>query len=198
MNKRRLFLSLTLLLSLTVVSCDLFHTREPEPPTKGGSSYLPPTSPQRVLQNLTNAVKERNTDSYVRCLADSLTSPRTFRFIPTEQSAAQYYGVFSSWSLRNERQYFDNLKSHMSPSAVPGLTLSRETFEYISGDSAIYDAGYVLFIPHDVTGVPQTIRGNLHLTMGLDRNNMWMIYQWIDLSSGSEYSWSDLKGRFSY
>ncbi|MGB9773701.1 MAG: hypothetical protein ACP5JH_04440 [Bacteroidota bacterium] len=179
-------------------SCELFQTRTPEPPTQASSSFVPPTSPQIVLQNFRNAIKERNTDNYVRCFADSLTSAHSYQFVPTEKAAAQYYGVFTSWNLHNERQYFDNIKSHLSSTSVPNLVLSNDRFEYLSSDSAIYSATYDLFIPHDVAGVPQTAHGNLQFTLGVDRNNMWMIYRWIDLSTGSEYTWSDFKGRFSY
>ena len=59
-----------------------FATREPEPPKNSGSRYIPPFSAEIVLENMRNAISDRNTENYLRCFSDSTRTGERFRFEP--------------------------------------------------------------------------------------------------------------------
>ncbi len=182
--------------ALLVAGCDLFRTRDPESPNQERSSFVPPTSPEIVLDNLKNAVSERNTDNYVRCFTDTSFSSRRFVFVPTQEAQTKYSTVFRSWDLNSERDYFQNIKSQTPTSASSNLFLDG-SFQSILSDSALYNADYLINFQHTVSGKPQQAKGNAQFFLAPDRNNYWAVYQWIDARIGNEVSWSELKGTFS-
>lgn len=183
-------------MAITFSACELFETRDPEKPTQGGSTFLQPTTPDIVLTNLKNAISELSSENYLRCLVDTLTASRTFVFIPTASSTAQYPTVFQHWSLQSERSYFEKLKSVMQPGAVASLQLSG-AFQFIASDSALYNANYQLTTRHAISGIPESMAGNVQFVLITDRNRAWSIVQWIDTGIGANAAWSDLKGRFA-
>lgn len=188
---------LCLLATLFSANCGILETRDPQPPGQISSRFIPPTSATIVLDNLIGAIRERNTDNYIRCFVDSNFSSRRFVFVPTQEAQAQYFMVFRNWSLSAERAYFENLKSLTPSQATTSLLLTNGRFESLQSDSALYTSTYELIFPHSVSGVPQSAKGTLQFYLATDRNRLWMIYRWDDHKLGTNFSWSDLKGRFS-
>ena len=189
------FLVLTTLWSLTI-RCDLFHTRDPQSPSQSRSGFLPPTSPDIVLENLKNSVSERNTDNYIKCFSDTAFSTRRFAFLPTQEAQTKYIGVFRDWDLNSERDYFENLRSRTPTDASSSLFLTGG-FQSILSDSALYYADYLLNFQHNAAGIPQQAKGHLQFFLAPDRNQYWSVYRWIDAKVGNDLSWSELKGFFS-
>lgn len=184
-------------LSLALAACGILETRTPQPPAQTSSTFVPATSPSIVLDNLINAVRERNTDNYIRCLVDSNFSDKRFSFVPTQVAQSTYAIKFISWSLSSERGYFENLKSQTPSTATALLFFSSQKFESVQSDSALFTGAYDLVFQHDQSGVPQEAKGTLQFYLATDRNKLWSIYRWIDLQTGLDFSWSEMKGRFS-
>lgn len=182
---------------ITILGCDIFETREPESPTQMSSNFRPPTQPEIVLENLRSAISERNTENYLRSFVDSAFSTRRFEFIPTQEAQSQYFTVFSSWSLESEREYFENLRSQTLPSAFSTLILNEERFESLQSDSAVYNANYRVVFQHNRSDTPTEAKGNLLIYLSTDSRNNWVIHRWVDFKTGLDFSWSELKGRFS-
>lgn len=176
--------------------CDLFETRDPEPPLDTASTFVPPTTPDIVLQNLRSAIAERNVINYLRCLPDSLATSRTLRYLPSVSASAQYPTVFSAWSLSSEKSWFTAITTFIPTTASSSLEL-RGGMSSVTADSATYQGQYTLILPHGLGGVPESVSGSLQLVLALDRNSFWSIVQWTDLQNGSTPTWSDLKGRFA-
>ena len=80
-------------LTMVAAGCDLFQTREPEPPSQGTSCNATPDVYDVVLKNLTCAIAEQNADNYVRCFADPNLQQFVFEPSPDEQSK------FTLWTL---------------------------------------------------------------------------------------------------
>jgi hypothetical protein len=185
-----------LLAGLFCSACGLFETRDPEPPTSGSSTFVPPTSPDIVLSNLENAISEKNTENYVRCLVDTLNSERRFVFLPTASAAGRYAPAFSNWTLQSERAWFAAIKA-FAPKDAPSILNLQGQFAVIVADSAIYEGSYDLVFQHGVANVSESVRGNLQFVMHMDRNSVWSISRWNDISLNDETSWSEWKGRFA-
>ena len=77
-------LGLQILCTLLISGCDIFTTRTPENPLNAGGIFTPPTSASLVIENLLNAIKEKNTENYILCLADTTRNARqSFQFYPS-------------------------------------------------------------------------------------------------------------------
>jgi hypothetical protein len=195
MRKSVLVLFFTLA-SVIFPGCGLFETRDPEPPTGSSSTFVPPTSPDMVLSNLENAVSEKNSENYVRCLVDTLNSSQRYVFFPTATAAGRYAGTFAAWTLQSERAWFASLKA-LTPKDAPSYLNLDGGFAVISADSAIYEGKYEMVIRHGVPNISETVRGTLQFVMHTDRNSIWSITRWSDISLQDETSWSEWKGRFA-
>lgn len=189
-------LCLCLLIVLVSGGCGLFETRDPEPPTTGSSTFVPPTAPDIVLSNLENAVAEKNTENYIRCLVDTLNSDRRFLFIPTTTAAGRYAGTFADWSIQSERSWFSAMKAFAPRDASASLSLQGQ-FSVTASDSAIYEGGYEMTYRHGVSNISETVRGTLQFVLHIDRNSIWSITRWSDIPLPDATSWSEWKGRFA-
>ncbi len=176
--------------------CDLFDTRDPEPPASGSSKFVPPTSPDLVLSNLESAVGEKNTENYIRCLVDTLNSSQRFLFIPSAAAAGRYTATFSTWSLQAERSYFSALKTFTGASGASSLHLTG-SFSILSTDSAVYEGRYDLLFRHGVSGVAENVSGTVQFVLHADRGSIWSISRWTDIPVADQTSWSEWKGRFA-
>ncbi len=187
------------LLCLVFASCQLFRTRDPEFPTEisSRSNWKQPITPDITLEDLQNAVYDRNAENYIRCFVDSNFSERRFVFIPTQEAQIQYPEIFKNWNLNSERNYFNNIKSNVPSTGTSGLFLSGN-FQSLGTDSAVYHASYLVSFQHTVRDIPQSAKGELQFYLAPDRNGNWVIYKWIDVKIQNEFSWSELKAKFSY
>jgi hypothetical protein len=185
------------LLALTQVACNIFETRDPEPPTQSSSTFVPATEPSLVFSNMSSAFRDLNSVNYLKSFADSSSAGRSFSFEPTQQAKIKYGGVFLTWSRQSEQQYFENLRSKIPTGSAATLSFESLTVQSLQSDSAQYEATYRLTVPHTVAGVPTEATGKAQFFLIADRSRNWVIWRWIDLTtSTSTFSWSDLKGAF--
>ncbi len=191
-----------LLVGLTVAAslagCNIFETREPEPPTQSSSSYVPATEPYLVFSNMSNAFRDLNSLNYVKSFADSSTAGRGFSFEPTPQAKVKYTGVFLLWNRQSEQQYFDNLRSKIPAGSAVALVFQTLSVQSLQSDSAQYEATYTLTAPHSVANVPKVATGKAQFFLLADRSRNWVVWRWVDLPTGTgNAAWSDLKGEFA-
>lgn len=177
-------------------ACELFETRDAEPPETGSATFTPPTTPDLVLENLQHAVREKNTGNYLRCLVDTLNSTQQYRFIPSAAALGRYATTFADWSLQAERSYFSTLTAYTGSAGLASLQLSG-SFVLLSGDSAVYEGGYDLTFRHGVNGVAEQVRGSVQFVLHTDRSSTWSITRWTDFPVTDQTSWSEWKGRFA-
>ena len=182
-----------ILFILSAISCNIFEPRSAEDPTVQKSNYVTPTTPDLVIQNLVYSVSEKNSINYVQCLGGPNLD---FYFVPTIDSKTNYFSIYSDWTVSSERSYFDNLVIQTDKYAAAALTLSN-SIQQSSSDSVIYNANYVFNFQHSASGIPQTANGNLQFTIKRDKNNNWYITKWTDIKVQNQFSWSDMKARFS-
>ena len=83
--------------------CNLFEPRDPEPPSQSSDSFIPPTDPDIVIENLQNAIAQKNSVNYVRCIADPSRTARLFEFFPSPDAGSRYASVFATWTVDQEK-----------------------------------------------------------------------------------------------
>jgi len=80
---------LIVFISIGLTGCFLFETRTPELPDQSSGNFIPPTSPDIVLENFTQAIKNKNADHYEACFIDS-----GYTFIPSSDANTQFPSFF--------------------------------------------------------------------------------------------------------
>lgn len=174
--------------------CGVFQTRKPESPLSNSSTnFQQPVSAEIVITNLQNAIKDLNTQNYLRCLSDS-----NYQFNPTNSAQVNDPGTWDNWSKNQEQVYFSNLKSDAQNLNDNQLQLSNVRSEVQSSTSQQYSADYTLTVVHNRTseGVPTVASGQLVFILKSDSNGLWHIQTWTDFANKNTFSWSDLKATF--
>ena len=104
------------------------------------------------------------------------------------------------WSRDKEEQYFRNMSVKLSNKSQIILEFTDVAIN-TSPDSTIYTATYKLNLPFVNTNSEVTLKtykGSLSFVMMRDPiRSYWSIYSWKDIKTGSDPSWSDLKGSFA-
>jgi hypothetical protein len=169
--------------------CNIFETREPEPPSTTTSSFEPPVTPESVLRNFKSAIRENNPDNYLRCFTDMSVTP--YEFIPS----ADIGPFFPAWTLAEENRYFRSMGSRLD--GIPVLQESLQTLNFYSDST--FTMRYSLLFPHQDLQAPRFVQGNMQLHLVADDQGRWAIDRWIDirLPAQPDSTWSYLKFWFN-
>lgn len=179
-----------LILVLLLAGCGLFEPRVPEAPVLEGGTYVQPDTPDRVVDNLTEAVREANAGNYRRSLDDGFT------FRPTAAVQATDIAYWGTWGRPEEEGYFAALVAALQPGATPTLTLSDEALVYLSDDRYTFEARYRLAVPHRRTDAPTVVEGRLVWEIVQRSDGLWRLAGWADEAVDGVPAWSDLKVAF--
>ncbi len=189
MNK----LILLLLIISVCFGCDIVSTRESEKPIQAGTSLQQATTPSILFENLILSFEKKVTENYLNCIADSSLIDEDFKFYPAGSSINKY-SVLINWNRDSERRYFNNLKNNTVSNKSIKLNLNNEVSNN-QGDIAIYQFDYTITLDNLLTGA-EIYKGNVEFKIKIDRNNVWVITEWVDRSIQGYSCWSDLKGRY--
>jgi len=183
-----------------IVCCkNPFATRDAEPPTSHRSSWLFPTDPAIVMENMRSAFRERNVENYMKCLVDS---NQLFRFIPDEYEASNSAGVFEQWGLALEQTYINKLFTSIPEDSISSLFFPLDCQRIDFSDSVLIRTDYTLELHHLLArSYPRQARGKADFWF-IQRNGYWVITRWedhetrLDSTSSRLPSWSTIKASF--
>jgi hypothetical protein len=181
--------------ALTLISCDLFTTRDAETPDQARSNYQTPVQASIVIDNLKNSLSDKNIQNYMSSFVDSVFSSKKFAFSASSEATSIYQIFLQGWGVSEEQRYISTVFNKVPNDFPISLTLNDENYGNLSGDSLIYTATYFLSIPQS-SGDGGTVNysGSLQFNMLRDARALWVIYYWKDTKSQTLPSWSELKG----
>ena len=182
-----------IMLLFSVISCDIFETRDAESPDQSRSNFIPATSPEILIQNLINSFADKDVVNYQNTFVTGLSN-RVFTFIPSSTALSRFQNLWPTWNIDAEVQYFNNMKTSVPdelPVLLSGLSLSPKSFS-IFGDSLKYNSEYFISVPQR-NSETLIFQGNLELSM-INLSTVWLVYFWKDNAIEDNPSWSDLKG----
>ncbi|MBA4251375.1 MAG: hypothetical protein C0425_08920 [Chlorobiaceae bacterium] len=188
-------LTTVILFLLFFYGCDIFTTREAEKPEQPRSNFELATTPNIVINNFVNSLKDKNTQNYLACLTDSSFSGVSFNFFPSAASVSKYPSLNENFGRKQEEQYLTNVLNKIPTEQVISLVLSDASLNQL-GDSVVYSAKYFLSVPHNDISAPKTFQGELRFKIIRDSRTIWAISSWQDIKNSNLPSWSDLKGIF--
>lgn len=193
-SEKTYFITKCIIAIMLFTSCSLFETRDSESPDSGNTGvFMQPDRPEVVLDNLVSAVENLNTVNYLRCLRES-----DFIFNPSGGAQNASPEIWASWTIDEERTYFNNLRASTQNTSGHRLSLSNISTELSGTGSRQIFANYSLTVLHNRSnvGVPTLISGRLALVVEMSEDGLWAIKEWTDISVDNNYSWSDLKASF--
>jgi len=181
-----------LLICLFMVLTGCFNEREPKKPDEN-TSWITPTEPNILLDNLRKAVSTLDLNNYKRCFESE-----KFRFTADQTIAANNLGLFSNWTWDTENQYFNNLKVSASPlNANNNLNLINSRIINFSPDSLEFTSDYSLSLYHqDTSFASVNFSGLLSFQMKRNRQNEWQIVVWQDNKTKPTPCWTELRQHF--
>jgi len=174
--------------------CDLFTTREAEPPNQSRSNYQTPVTPELLVQNFVNSLNDKNLENYLLSFSDPNFTSKIFTFSASSSAISQFPALANNWGVRNEEQYFNNLITKVQKDQPITLNLSNVSSSS-QGDSLFYTASYFINIPSISADIQSNYQGELRFNMIRDSRAIWTIYFWQDTKNSNLPSWSELKGR---
>jgi len=196
------FQTILIILIITALACctNPFSTREPEKPDSGNQIYENTTEPKIVLDNMINAIKEKNVNEYKK-LFISEDDIHSFTFEP-EPSFIEFF--LSKWTIQDEEAYFSNLVSQ-STGNYPILNLTfdisqdeypfREIISGTQGDSVQTESMSYIFNVNDGDSIAK-YSGNVKFKLfRSEADQFWYIYYWRDNAIDENYNqtWTNLK-----
>ncbi|MGD8781509.1 MAG: hypothetical protein PVH88_21405 [Ignavibacteria bacterium] len=182
-----------LIILLLFYGCGLMETRDPEEPETTRSNFISPTTPDILFNNLVESFEEKITENYISCFVDASFLDEQYQFIPSASSLTRFSDL-SNWDIESERQYFNNLKSSTEEDSPIVLSLENE-YADIQIDNAVYEYDYSLTLTTDDESLSAEYEGSVRFTIQIDSRNWWVVTKWEDFESGTNPSWSELKGR---
>ena len=178
-------------LIVVLQSCDIFQTRDTQPPSQGTSCNKPATDHSVVHDNLMCALSESNVENYIKCFVDTNYHPYIY------ESSADVQQSFLQWNLESEQRSFQNMTASLSGTASLTDSLYNKVVTPGSPSSAVYFLNYSLFVPHQDSRAPKFVRGSMELYMIEDSLHRWSIYRWVDKKTTNDSTWSYLKAWFN-
>lgn len=182
-------------------SCEMFNTRDPEKPDIGNTSFLPPTEPAIVILNLESALKEKNIENYMNCFYNFDDNAKlNFEFSASTEATTQFPSIFSKWGANEERRSFNSIVASLGAESYPQITwLNRRPMQE-TADSALYTSDYFLIAPNSDKNISDEYAGRLQFTLTFRDNGLWYISRWLDFNAQVndtvQNTWSILKGSY--
>lgn len=173
------------LAALAAVSGCIFDTREPNDPGETPSSWIVPTVPSRVFQNLESGLEERNGTNYIRSLHEAFT------FVPHPTDEQALPGKYAGWTADTETQVVNRIVAEASRIEVRFSHTQQITDQ---STFAEFRSDYELITVNAVTAEADTFRGFAEYDM-VNGSKGWQMSKWDDLETVGGYpTWGRLRG----
>lgn len=177
-----------LVTTLLLAGCDLFSTREPEPPTGNQNSGDLALEPEEVFPLMASSFAVRDPDLYLGLIDEEFrcqASPDTY----SDPS------FFEQWTYNSEVNY---VRSLLTPDFLPtdslGLLEFPETlYEQSWPDSSVFRKSYRLELHSTAEEVPVLYEGRFSVTVIRGEDNGWRILRWVDEDRIAGSTWSELR-----
>lgn len=176
--------------------CELFSPREAETPldTTDPYAWIPPTTPEIVLDNLSNAFPAGKRNYFLDVLKYDQDGTQDFVFIPDPGIASSQPGVFAVWGYVEEENFITKLFDGLQEGGYQRLTWEVDQISPI-GDSYEIIADYRLVLSYEEghSQLPVQLGGQSTITIVQNSDLLYEISRWEDLNSDTLSCWTELK-----
>lgn len=186
---------LTLVALFLIAGCakNPFSTRDSEDPTGKVGTFIPPTAPQIVLENLRFSYSELVIGNFVQCLdsgfifrfdfLQTLPGDTTWDYAQEVNLTTKIFGEFSA--KNNERRISIQ------------FTLQTDQPDLILDTTATLIRSYVVTIADTLGTVEQNFQGIARFDLVESAFNFWSLRRWEDLHLDlGVSSWAEFKNAY--
>lgn len=194
-----------LLLLLSLASCDIFSTRDPEPPDLGSQFiWTPASTPELLLENFKGTIEHLDASDYVKCFVSEHDSSETagqliYAFIPRSGLDAGGQSIFQVWTASSEQSFMTKLRTSLIKNPRATVTFDKIAIDQ-SINTASISADYTILLPVEAgSPLPAAVTGSFHFQLEAvtteQANREWRIITWTDFppQSGGTSTFTDLK-----
>ncbi|MFA6472133.1 MAG: hypothetical protein WCU00_08860 [Candidatus Latescibacterota bacterium] len=189
MKRTFLIISALPLIVIYLMSCNNpFSTRTPQTPPQGGAVILPPTSPEKVLNNLVESLRTKSFQDYMDVFSDPFT------FSPDPLDSLEYEQEFQSpWNREKETIFAMN---YFIPDSTFTISLDTYSNPVYNASDQMYRYYYKLTFGRE--GSEEVTRGEAWLYFRENSEGKWSIYLWVDhrVQTGTK-TWGAVRARYS-
>lgn len=184
-----------MLTALLAASCakSPFSTRDSEPPTARAGTFIPPTTPQIVLENLRLCYFELVIGNFVQSLDSNFVF--TYDFLQGSQAD-------SGWDFRQElnlteKMFNDFAVNKSERSLRVTFTAQFEQPDVILDSAATLVRSYTITVADSAGQTSTSYAGVARFEMIESAFNFWAISSWSDLHLNLDTpSWVELKNAY--
>ena len=181
---------------LALGSCELFSPREAEPPidTTDPYAWKPPTTPEIVLENLSNSFPAGKRNFYLDVLKHTQDGTQDFVFVPDPVIATSQPGVFDNWGYEEEENFVTKLFESLQDGGFQRLDWEVDQISPL-GDTyeVITDYRMTLSYKSGNETLPVQLGGQATITMVENSELIYEIVRWEDLNSDTLQCWTEIK-----
>jgi hypothetical protein len=182
-------------MALLAVSCakNPFSTRDSEPPTAQAGTFITPTAPQIVLENLRLCYSELVIGNFAQSLDSDLVF--TYDFLPGAQPD-------SGWAFKRElnltEKMFNDFNATKSERSLRVTFIAQTQQPDIVLDStATLVRSYTVVVADSSGSVSSSYQGIARFEMIESAFNFWAIRSWSDWHLNLDIpSWAELKNAY--
>jgi hypothetical protein len=191
------------IVAATLIGCDIFSTRTPQPPDSGSTFiWTPATSIQTLLDDFQGALQVVDAANSAKAFVaptDSVPSglSKAYTFVP--QSGVDK-SPFVGWNYQSEQSYITKLGTLLPQNPKITVLFTNESINQSNATTGTVTLNYNLLLPvSQSSGVPASISGNLQFQVELVTTSQsiqeWRIAQWQDFAdaTGTDPTWTNLK-----
>ncbi len=202
-----MYLVVVSMLACVLASCDLFSTRDPQPPDLGSTFiWTPASTTATLLDNFTGTLQAIDPSNFARCFVssqDTVTDASfgtAYIFTPKAGLDASSLSVFAAWGQQSEQTFLTKLRASLQSNSKITVTLSNTVINQSTASTAHVSADYMLVLPlPSNSSLPASISGSLIFQMVLvtteSGTKEWRIIGWSDFAgtNTSVKTFTDLK-----
>ena len=175
-----------------IASCNIFQTRDADPPEPPALWNAFPNTPERCLENLVYAFSFReNVFKYKDILSDDFI----FYFDPQD---VQDFTVPDRWFKQSEIDMLMNV--YFQSDQTQDMNLSLEVLpnqpDIIQSNHAWLYREYILLVENTIPGFNNEFIGQFQLYLERESNGFWIIKEWIDYRTQSIWTFGRMKNAF--
>lgn len=201
---------LLFLACLVLASCDIFSTRDPEPPDLGSQFiWTPASTPSLLLQNFEGTIENLDASDYVRCFISEHDSSETggqltYTFQPRSGLDAASQSIFQVWTTASEQSFMTALRASLIKNPRATVSFTNLVIDQPNANNATISADYSVVLPVESgSPLPAALTGSLQFQLESiiteQSTREWRIITWSDFvpQSGGTTTFTDLKLQLS-
>lgn len=175
-------------MTVAMVGCGLFETRDPDPPVGSSPTGDLALSAEEAIVQLETAIALHDPTLYMAAISDSFAVTVTPAAFPDDPA------FFDGWDATREDAF---IRSLLAPALLPADSMASLVFTPLQNitfaDSAVIRESYQLTIAPNDPDLPTLYEGLAEIVIRRESDGGWRVLRWHDEAGGEAPAISQLR-----